>query len=67
MTQRAPLLRRLRKIDPEAADWLRDEAPKLGKEINYTDGWRLGMIMIWHSTPQGHDYWAKLARLLGGG
>jgi len=64
MSERAQLLRRLRKIDPKAADWLRDEAPKLGEKINYADYYSLDGIMIWDCTPQGQAYWSKLSAKL---
>jgi len=53
------LLERVRRIDPAAAEWL--EFGDHSKVVNFDAGRRnLDDMMIWSSTPQGHNYWERL-------
>ena len=59
------LCSRVAAFDPEAAAWLRTEAPNLPSFASCApDLWG---VMLWEETPQGHVFWHKLARRMDRG
>lgn len=58
-SKRKKMLIILREIDAKAADYVEKKAKEL-KHYN-SQGDNLGELFIWEETPQGHDYWSKLA------
>ena len=59
------LIKRVREIDPKAAEYLESE-DKDKEGINWTEGSSaLSTIMLWAQTPQGHSYWEQIATQLG--
>jgi len=57
------LVERVRGLDPEAAEYMETEAPKL--ERFYPSG-ALAGCFVWDHTPQGQEYWEALALRLEG-
>lgn len=57
------LIDKIRAVDAEAADWLQASS----KEIPHYDPTAEHLIeaFIWAETPQGHDYWDRIAHRLG--
>ena len=55
------LVIRVRELDEDAADYLVDEAPKLG---SFRDRGSLMLTFDWPETPQGDLYWRELAEQL---
>ena len=52
------LVEAVQKINQEAAKYLREN-------VKYEDKHgHLGFVLIWASTPQGHDYWRDIYRKL---
>lgn len=57
------LIRRVRRIDPDAADYMQTDARKLE---SFTPGSELICIFLWTHTPQGFHYWWRIEdQLLG--
>lgn len=54
----AELIGRIEKIDPEAAQWMRDNTSWIRGRS------RLSQAFLWEKTPQGHWYWASIAHEL---
>lgn len=53
------LIERVRRIDPAAAEWL--EFGDHSRVVNFDAGrCNLDDVMIWSTTPQGHNYWERL-------
>ena len=60
------LIERVRAVNAEAAEWLESgEAEALPGYSAKSDSTRLLPLFNWGSTPQGHRYWASIARALG--
>ena len=55
------LVNKVKKVDKEAAKYLREEAPKL-KDFGL--GKNLSWCFIWEDTPQGHKYWQRVEEAL---
>ena len=55
------LVAKVRKVDKEAANWIRDEAPK-----SYPSTDKLNHSFIWYFSPQGHKYWKGIFEKIGG-
>ena len=53
------LIKKVRKIDPAAADYLENDAPKL-KTYAGSGEVSLRSIMTWKETKQGHWYWSEI-------
>jgi hypothetical protein len=67
------LVLRVSEIDPEAAKYLKKDMWKRGEmeRVNATfpyagDGDNIYTMFNWRKTPQGTEYWADIARKLGG-
>lgn len=63
------LVRRISKIDIEAAEWLRDNWNDLKKYVGLK-GYkktsdRLDSMFVWYRSPQGHAYWESISKKLG--
>lgn len=58
------LIHRVRKINPEAANWLRDVAPTMGDSFDPCGD--LSDCFWWCMTPQGHMYWKEIDNKLKG-
>lgn len=56
---------KVRKVSPEAANWLRKEFPKTKyyRELGIVG--LLSSWFIWGQTPQGHQYWHEIAAKMG--
>lgn len=62
------LVAKVKKIDKKAAKWmLTQKAIKLskGEEATSRPHLTLCCTFVWENSPQGHKYWANLARKLG--
>lgn len=57
------LVAKVRKVNREAANWLRDEAPKM-KSFSPTN--RLSLAFVWADSPQGHEYWSYIFEKIDG-
>ena len=57
-------LKRIREIDPEAADYLESDAKKLTSYADNNGHNNLASIMKWDETPQGKAYWQKIEALI---
>ena len=57
------LIEAVRAIDEGAADYLENEAPMLR---SYDPASTLSGLIYWSETPQGHEYWASIAKQLEG-
>jgi hypothetical protein len=51
------LIKRVAKIDEEAAEFLKTEMPKLE---GFEDRGNLSGVIVWDDTPQGHEYWHEI-------
>ena len=51
------LVAKVRKVNREAANWLRDEAPKMD---SFYPSSRLLYAFVWRDSPQGHEYWSDV-------
>ena len=51
------LIKKVAKIDEEAAKFLKEEMPKLP---GFIDCGSLGGVIHWSDTPQGHSYWQEI-------
>ena len=61
------LIEKVREIDQAAADYLRNEAPKLDRYAGGgEDNISLDSIMAWPETPQGLAYWDDINEKLEG-
>ena len=58
------LVAKVRKVNREAANWLRDEAPKIKGFDPSTDD--LNLSFVWSFSPQGHEYWNGIFQKIGG-
>lgn len=52
------LIKRIRAIDPAAANWIVENVP------TYKNATNLDHLMTWEGTPQGHKYWEDLGNQL---
>jgi hypothetical protein len=64
------IIKAVREIDPSAADYMVNEAPKL-KKWNKNDDpeYRIESLadcFVWADSEQGHEYWNDIANQLGG-
>lgn len=57
------LVAKVRKVNREAANWLRDEAPKMDSFIPAS---RLSYAFEWDASPQGHEYWSYIFEKIDG-
>lgn len=57
------LVAKVRKVNREAANWLRDEAPKMKSFTPFTD--KLNHAFHWRRSTQGHDYWKDIFEKIG--
>lgn len=65
MTKLEELISKVRKIDPEAADYLVEEAPKLKSYSNAPDeNNELNNLFSWKYSKQGHKFWSNIDRQL---
>ena len=55
------LLERIERIDPEAARYIREDAPRLD---SYRESSDLLGLFLWNLTPQGGVYWADIYNTL---
>lgn len=55
------LCKRVEKIDPKAAEYMRGEAKGLKSFRGSSD---LALCFIWHYTPQGNNYWSNIEKKL---
>jgi hypothetical protein len=53
------LIEKVRAVNPLAATWL--EHPL--SNVQHSN--RLYSVMVWASTPQGHDYWEAISNQIG--
>ena len=74
MNEYAQLIKRVAKINRQAALWMARKLPLYVKRglvegvtpsEKYFTGRQLAGVMIFSTTPQGHDYWADIAAKIG--
>lgn len=59
------LIKEVAKIDPRAAEWMRNEAPGTGMSLGgFECSSRLGECFVWSNTPHGHEYWKNIQEQL---
>ena len=58
------LVAKVRKVNREAANWIRYEAPKMKSFVPSTD--ELILSFIWSYSPQGYEYWNGIFKKIGG-
>lgn len=65
------LCERVEKLDPEAAKYMREEAPKLPRFAYLPEDTEpvadLSSAFEWGRTPQGHEYWKSIKDRLTSG
>jgi hypothetical protein len=61
LTPYEKLIERVRKINSDAAKYLETEAKDLPNFMEVDD---LCCVMEWKLTPQGHDYWSSINKIL---
>ena len=57
------LVAKVRKVNREAANWLRDEAPKMDSFIPTSS---LSYAFEWDASPQGDEYWSNIFKKVYG-
>lgn len=59
------LIKRVEAIDPEAAEYVKNEAPKLqGYDCRNHEDHALNTLFAWEDTPQGANFWLELHELI---
>jgi hypothetical protein len=58
------LVAKVRKVNREAANWIRDEAHKIKMFNAHTDD--LKESFTWYFSPQGRNYWKDIFEKIGG-
>ena len=58
------LVVKVRKIDPDAADYLESKELRKTGGCGFQYRGNLSSVMVWFATPQGHDYWENIAEKL---
>ena len=61
------LLKKLKKIDPEAVKYIKkmEKDPEWRIKCSFNREEKLIQSFIWYNTEQGYDYWSNLSELLG--
>ena len=54
------LIKKIKKIDPIAAEYLKNEAPKLPSYTLDPSGATLTTLFHWDKSSQGHQYWNNI-------
>jgi len=59
------IIEQVRQVDEVAAKWLEEEVqyePSFAKNAKYLNG-----LFMWVTSPQGHDFWSKIADEINNG